>query len=65
MENSQTRERIQRTLGVGILMGGVGGLGVYHYVYKGTEGKEESQDNLVTHQTGKENMAFMEIANLI
>ena len=56
---------IQRTLGVGILIGGVGGLGVYHYVYRGIEGKEESQDNLVTPQTGEENMAFMNIANLI
>ena len=54
---------IQRTLGVGILIGGVGGLGVYQYVYRGTEEKEESQDNLVAPQTGQENMAFIKIAN--
>ena len=49
---------IQRTLGVavGILIGGAGGLGVYHYCYRGIEEKDKSQDNLVKLQPGEHNI---------
>ena len=60
---------IQRTLGVGlgILIGGAGGLGAYHYCYAGIEEEDKSQDNFVELQSGKKDniwhKAFERIAN--
>ena len=58
---------IQRTLGVGvgIIIGGAGGLGIYHHFNTGSEEKDKSQDNVVRPSgNGNKYVTFMKISNV-